>query len=173
MPIVHFGSKQQSGFELKESGDLIAVRTRSKRSLRRAAAPVDAPFADALDDSTLVAAFPDAGVEVYRVHAGPSVRSGKARSLSARKAALRQAPDVRFAGGVLVDAKTKDPVLYTENVFAKFVDHVDAEHCEAVLKAAFGGQGAAWLRHQCVFRRGAGRHRASGVRHRQCLIRAC
>lgn len=136
MPIVHFGSKQQSGFELKESGDLIAVRTRSKRSLRRAAAPVDAPFADALDDSTLVAAFPDAGVEVYRVPAGPNARSPKARSLSARKAALRQAPDVRFAGGVLVDAKTKDPVLYTENVFAKFVDQVDAEHCEAVLKAA-------------------------------------
>jgi subtilisin family serine protease len=131
MPIVHFGTKQQPAFELKESTDLIAVRTRSKRSPRRGMAPVDSPFADALDDGTLVVAFPDAGVEVYRVSAGP-----KTRSLGARKQTLRQSPDVRFAGGVLVDPKTKEPVLYTENLFVKFFDRIDADDCAKILKDA-------------------------------------
>lgn len=131
MPTVYFGTKQQPAFELKESGDMIAVRTRSKRSLRRGAAPVAAAASGELDDGTLVVAFPDAGVEVYRVSVGP-----RARSLAARKTALRQAPDVRFAGGVLIDPKTKDPVLYTENIFVKFVDRADAEDCENVLKKA-------------------------------------
>jgi subtilisin family serine protease len=131
MPTVHFGTKQQPGYELKESGDLIAVRTRSRRSLRRSAAAVASPFAEALDDGALVVAFPDAGVEVYRVDVGP-----KARSLSARKAALRKAPDVRFAGGVLIDPKTKDPVLYTENLFVKFVDALDEEDCAKAIQDA-------------------------------------
>lgn len=131
MPTVHFGTKQQPGFELKESSDMIAVRTRSRRSVRSLAAPVDSSFASELDDGTLVVAFPDAGVEVYRVNVGP-----KARSLAARKTALRAAPDVRFAGGVLIEPKTKDPVLYTENIFVKFVDSADLDECENVIKAA-------------------------------------
>jgi len=42
---------------------------------------------------------------------------GDERSLEARKIALRASPDVRFAGGVLVDPNTNEPVLYTENLF--------------------------------------------------------
>ena len=40
--------------------------------------------------------YPEAGVEVYRMPLG----KGR-RSLADRKAVLRQAPDVRFAGGVM------------------------------------------------------------------------
>lgn len=131
MPTVYFGGKDEPGFELQQSEDLIAVRTRSGRSASRSAGPVPSPFAAELDDGVLVVAYPEAGVEVYRVPTGRG-----ARSMSDRKAALRAAPDVRFAGGVLVDPATRQPVLYTENIFVKFTDSTDPEDCAAVLHAA-------------------------------------
>lgn len=131
MPTVYFGTKDEPGFELEQSKDLIAVRTRSGRSITRSAGPVPAPQSAELEDGTLVASYPEAGVEVYRV---PVSRG--TRSLSDRKTALRASPDVRFAGGVLVDPATKEPVLYTENLFIKFVETADPDDCLAILRAA-------------------------------------
>ncbi len=128
---VQFGRKNEPGFQLQLSPDLIVVRTRSKRSLSRSASPVPSPEVESLDDGTLVAAYPEAGVEVYRVPVGKGQRS-----LESRKTALRSAPDVRFAGGVLVDPGTKEPVLYTENLFVKFQDGADVDECREVLRAA-------------------------------------
>lgn len=129
MPKVYFGRKGEPGFDLELSNDLIAVRTRSGRSVTRAAGPVATPASAQLADGQLVLAFPDAGVEVYRV---PVTRGG--RSLESRKAALNALPDVRFAGGVLVDPATRAPVLYTENLFVKFADAADTDACRAVLR---------------------------------------
>lgn len=131
MPKVFYGSKQEPGFDLEQSEDLIAVRTRSGRLISRAAGPVPGPLAAELDDSALVVSYPEAGVEVYRIPQGRA-----ARSLSARKSALRASPDVRFAGGVLVDPVSKDPVLYTENIFIKFYDTADADDCQDVIRNA-------------------------------------
>jgi hypothetical protein len=128
MPLVKYGSKSDPGFRLEESPDLIAVRTRSTRSAL-GAGPVPTPAAAELADGQLVAAFPDAGVEVYRVPAG-------ARALEARKTALRAAPDTRFAGSVLVRPKSGEPVLYTENLYVKFRDDLDPDDCEAILRDA-------------------------------------
>jgi len=44
--------------------------------------------------------------------------------------------DVRFAGGVLVDPVTNEPVLYTENLFIKFTDTTDPDDCVAALRDA-------------------------------------
>jgi hypothetical protein len=131
MLTVPFGTKNEPSFELEQSPDLIAVRSRSGRSITRNAGTVATPLAAELDDATLVLSFPEAGVEVFRVPTG-----AKSRSLSSRKAVLRQAPDIRFAGGVLVDPLTKEPVLYTENIFIKFKDSVDPEDCLASLRDA-------------------------------------
>ncbi len=131
MPQVFFGRKGEPGFTLEDSPDLIVVRTHSGRSLTRSAAPVATPLSAQLADGRLVLEFPEAGVEVYRV---PVSRG--ARSLEARKAALRAAPDVRFAGGVLQDSKTKAPVIYTENLFVKFIDSAEPRRCEEVLRQA-------------------------------------
>lgn len=131
MPTVYFGSKNEPGFDLEQSDDLIAVRTRSGRSITRTSGPVPTPLSAELEDGTLVAAYPEAGVEVYRV---PVDR--EARSLSERKTALRASPDVRFAGGVLIDPVTKEPVLYTENLFIKFTDTTDPEDCVTTLRDA-------------------------------------
>ena len=129
MPRVNFGRKNEPGFDLEASDDLIVVRTRSGRPLT-ARGPVPSPIEAGVDDGTLVVSYPEAGVEVYQVPV-----KGGGRSLEARKKALRGHPDVRFAGGVLVDPATREPVLYTENLFVKFKDTLDPEECERILAA--------------------------------------
>jgi hypothetical protein len=129
MPEVKFGKKDEPAVTLRKSDDLIAVRTLSTRSVM--AGPVMSPAAAELRDGQLVLAFPEAGVEVYRV----STETGH-KSLEERKQALRMMPDVRFAGGVLTDDQTGEPVVYTENLFIKFVDQADPDHCRAVIREA-------------------------------------
>ncbi len=124
---VHYGSKSEPGFDLEPKQDLIAIRTHSKRSLTRSAVPLS--HNQEIDDGTLIAAYPEAGVEVYRIPLGPGVRT-----LAERKQALRTAKDVRFAGGVLADPETGEPVLYTENLFIQFADTCVADDCEKLLR---------------------------------------
>ncbi len=129
MPQVKFGSKTEPAYDFKKSDNMIAVRTVSTRSVRAGA--VRNPAVDAVSGSELVMSFPEAGVEVYKINnlsAGPSLEN--------RKSILRRSPDVRFAGGVLVDEQTGEPVLYTENLFVKFVDEVDGAHCRKVIADA-------------------------------------
>ena len=126
---VRLGKKNEPPITLRKSDDLIAVRTHSTRSIRSGAVPT--PESGEVADGHLVVTFPEAGVEVYRVPAG----TGR-RSLDSRKSALRTAPDVRFAGGVMVDEKSGEPVLYTENLFIKFVDEADPEDCRTVIRNA-------------------------------------
>ena len=121
MPRYHFGRKDEPANELIQSPDLIAVRTRSRRSVASRTLGVAHPAADAVLDGVLVAAFPDAGVEVYRVP--PADDAG----MTGRKRSLRADPDVRFAGSVLMDPDSGEPVLYTENLFVKFFDQVEPE----------------------------------------------
>src|SRR5512134_1012821 len=116
MPMVKFGTKNEQGFELRERPDLIAVRTRSRRSVR-GVGPVPPATAAEVSDGRLLASFPEAGVEVYRV---PT----EERSLEDRKRGLRASPDVQFAGSVRVHPETEDHVLYTENIYIRFQEHV-------------------------------------------------
>jgi subtilisin family serine protease len=131
MPRIHYGRKDEPAHELQQSTDLIAVRTRSRRSMMEAAGPVPRPAPADLADAALVAAYPEAGVEVYRVPQG-----GGRRSVGERKLALRQDPDVRFAGKVLVDPGSGTPVVYTENLFVKFKDQAEGTACREVLREA-------------------------------------
>ena len=127
MPEVMYGGRQGERLQLEVDPELVAVRTRSGRSLR--AGPVAGPEAAVLDGMDLVLEFPEAGVEVYRR------RNGAGRSVAEVKEALEQAPDTRFAGGVLVDP-AGEPVLYTENLFVKFRDDRPVEDCRLALLEA-------------------------------------
>ena len=131
MPTVYFGTKNEPGFDLELSENMIVVRTRSGRSITKSVGPVPTPLSAELKDSTLVASYPEAGVEVYRVPVIPGERS-----LADRKTALKASSEVRFAGGVLVDPGTKEHVLYTENLFIKFHDAADPDDCVATLRNA-------------------------------------
>jgi subtilisin family serine protease len=125
MPTATFGGKSGEQVRLEVDPNLVAVRTRSGRSFRHG--PVSGPEAAALQDLDLVLDFPEVGVEVYR-------RPGrKARSVAQVKNALAPASDTRFVGRVLVDAQSREPVLYTENLFVKFRDQVEEEAARRVL----------------------------------------
>jgi len=127
MPDVKYGGKQGETIHLEIDPDLLAVRTRSRRSFR--AGPVARPEAALLDNMDLVTTFPEPGVEVYR-------RQDAAPPVAEIKEALRESPDTRFAGRVLVDEESREPVVYTENLFVKFRDDVSHEQCLQVLLEA-------------------------------------
>jgi subtilisin family serine protease len=128
MPQLRYGGKNGKVVRYEVDPELVVVRTRSKRSFR--SGPVPRPEAALLEDMNLVAEFPDAGVEVYRRRRGARV------SVRTVREALKKSPDTRFAGRVLVDAQSKEPVVYTENVFVKFRDDEDREDCLEVLRQA-------------------------------------
>lgn len=128
MPDVVYGGSQGERLSLEVDPSLLAVRTRSRRSLR--AGPVPSPASALVSDLDLVLAFPRAGVEVFRAPAEVGA------SVDDLKAALAEAPDTRFAGSVLVDPAAGEPVLYTENLFVKFDDDADPEQCRVVLLEA-------------------------------------
>src|SRR3954462_6076843 len=95
MPQVRFGGKDGTVLRLEEDPDLLVVRTHSRRSLRQD--PVSGPEAGAVEGLNLVAAFPQAGVEVYRRPEGAAPSTAEVRT------ALKTFDDVRFAGRVLVN----------------------------------------------------------------------
>src|SRR5262245_28728340 len=104
MPEVKYGGKEAKPMQLEVDPDLLAVRTHSRRSFR--AGTVSRPEAALLDNMDYVLGFPEAGVEVYR-------RKEVARPVEELKRELSRSPDTRFAGRVLVDRKSGEPVVYT------------------------------------------------------------
>ncbi len=129
MPKVTYGGENGRSVEFETSDDLLAVRTRSGQALSERAVPP--PQLAVMEDMELEFAFPEANVEVYRRTKGKSKTA-----LENTKKELRQFADTRFAGRVLVQKGSKDPVVYTENLFVKFEDSCTAQHCEEILNEA-------------------------------------
>lgn len=128
MPQVTYGGSGGETIQLEVDPDLIAVRTHSRRSLRSGAGP--GTETELLDGMDVVLAVPEAGVEVYRR------RDDTAAPVAEVKEALNSDPDTQFAGRVLVDDQTGEPVLYTENIFVKFQDNLSADEGRQILQDA-------------------------------------
>jgi len=128
MPEVTYGGENGKTVRLEVDPDLVAVRARRGRSLREG--PVTPPEAALVDAMESVLSFPQVGVEVYR---RPEQSS---RSMEEVRRELHESPATRFAGRVLVDENTGEPVLYTENLFIKFVDDKKRDECLEVLREA-------------------------------------
>jgi subtilisin family serine protease len=128
MPEVRYGGEDGKAVRLEVDPELVAVRVRRGSSLREG--PVARPEAALLDDMEPVLSFPEVGVEVYRR------RERASRSPDQLRRELRESPATRFAGSVLVDEQSREPVLYTENLFVKFRDDADRERCLRVLREA-------------------------------------
>ena len=99
MPRVFLGTKDEPPIELKESNDLIAVRTRSRRIGHEG--PRSGPHADQRRKWKTASWWPPIPKPASRSTGCPSAAAR--RSVDERKTALRSSPDVRFAGSVLVD----------------------------------------------------------------------
>ena len=85
MPRVYYGTKNEPGFDLEQSNDLIAVRTRSGRSVKSAVGPVPTPLSAELSDGALVVAFP---TPASKCTGSRSARRAKPRSAQVRAAGL-------------------------------------------------------------------------------------
>jgi len=128
MPEVTYGGENGKTVQLEVDPDLVAVRARRGRSLREG--PVTPPEAALLDNMESVLSFPQVGIEVYR---RPEQSS---RSMEEVRRELHESPATRFAGRVVVEVNTREPVLYTENLFVKFFDDKKRDECLEVLREA-------------------------------------
>jgi subtilisin family serine protease len=122
-----YGGRRGRPHELELDPQLIVVRTHSRTPLRDAR--LGRRARQVLAGLEPVLRFHDAGVEILRL--GPALRGRTARD--AGLAALRADPDCRFAGRALRDAKTKAPVVYTENFFIKFADDASPAACRRII----------------------------------------
>jgi len=123
-----FGGKNGKKYILRESSDLVAVRTRNSRNLKSAV--VSDKGKKALKDLDFVTEFPEADITVYRI------RKSATNVLDVRdktRSVLKREPELRFVGRVLVEEDGKTMVLYTENIFIKFHDDITSEVCEKIL----------------------------------------
>lgn len=123
-----FGGKNGTKHVLHESTDMVAVRTRNSRNLKSAV--ISEKGKKALRDMEIVVEFPEADITVFRT------RDSVINSLAARdkaRSALKNEPELRFAGKVLVEDDGRTVVLYTENIFIKFHDIIGTDACEKIL----------------------------------------
>lgn len=121
-----YGGKSGATHALKESPDRVVVRTRNARPLRDAV--VSTAGRQALENFEVEMEFSDADVSV--------LKTKEMENRSAREAgrqALKEEAELRFAGRVLEEEGSGEPVLYTENIFVKFKDAVTPTRCEEVL----------------------------------------
>ncbi|MDY7100085.1 MAG: S8 family serine peptidase [Actinomycetota bacterium] len=96
-------------FELVDDDDLVVVRTARRGWL--ANAPLSRGQRSAVASLRSSVAFTEAGVETFDT-VGASAAEVRAQ--------LAEAPAIEFAGRGLRDPGTREPVVYTENVFVQF-----------------------------------------------------
>ena len=133
MYYVQYGGKGGDRHVLQESEGLVAVRTVTRQAAVGSpieATPLRRESLEVLGEFEPVARFSVAGVDVLRAKRG---RSAKGLRDAARRT-LKRDRAVRFAGRVLIDARSKAPVLYTENCFVKFGDDVPAREIKRLLQ---------------------------------------
>ncbi|MGD0341886.1 MAG: S8 family serine peptidase [Bacteroidales bacterium] len=123
-----FGGKNGKKHLLHESSDMVVVRL--KKTPDSSALAFPASSKNVLSHFDLEAEFPEADIAVYK--ARPSVKNRLLERENARLS-LKKEKGVRFAGRVLVEEDDRTIVLYTENIFIKFLDSVKPEICKKII----------------------------------------
>ena len=126
--VVQYGGKKGKKISFSVADDLIAVRSRKPYSFSRIVKACRSnENVGCLEE---VCHFDEANVRVMRV---PS-KHGKRKKRDQVRATLKPLTDVRFAGRVLIDKKSKRPVLYTENFFIQFEPQATRSDCNRIIK---------------------------------------
>ncbi|NJO25399.1 MAG: hypothetical protein HC867_05965 [Bacteroidia bacterium] len=115
------GGKKGATVELNESKNLVAVRTRDDKTLQKSLTQTKSK--ELSQKLRVKQKLPRANVivlEVKKTEINPLAIRNKVRET------YKKEKDIRFAGRVLVDAVSKEPVLYTENIYLKFHDAIIA-----------------------------------------------
>ncbi|MEA5627218.1 S8 family serine peptidase [Nostoc sp. UHCC 0251] len=131
---VRYGGQNGQQYELVISNEHVVVRTESRSNLVGArpfeVAPVSPTARSILNQFELATRFRQAGVEILRtkVPTQDVALRDRAREI------LNLEPEVQFAGRVLVDPVSQQPVVYTENLFLKFNGEEELTVCQEVLR---------------------------------------
>lgn len=123
-----FGGKNGKKHVLHESSDMVVVRL--KKNQEPSAKVLNGKSKNVLNHFELEAEFPESNIAVYK--ARPSVKNRLLARDNARLS-LKKKKAVQFAGKVLVEEDGHTIVLYTENIFIKFMDEVKPEICEKII----------------------------------------
>ena len=107
------GGKKGQKITLQESKNRVVVRTRNARKLSDAIFSNDSK--EAMEDFNVEMEFPEADITVLKTKEAAPTKStirDKARK------AFKKEPELRFAGRVLVDIKSKAPVtLHGKSIY--------------------------------------------------------
>jgi subtilisin family serine protease len=132
---VRYGGRTGKSHRLAETTNYLAVRTHDHQEIAQRAVASTALTDEAwrtLDRFESVDYFVRAGVQIFRAKPGTS-RPRTARDEARR--VLKRQKAIRFAGRVLCDPRSREPVLYTENLFVQFVSDAAESACRRLLKA--------------------------------------
>ncbi len=124
------GKKNTAKTTLIESSNLVAVRTIDDLSLSKAIKSKEGKRLKKQFD--VHEHFGESNVTVLKAK-----KTNKKEGFTQRdktREALKKEKNVRFAGRVLMDEKSKEPVLYTENFFLKFKDGVSEKNCNSIIE---------------------------------------
>jgi len=127
-----YGGKKGHTLQLREASDLVVVRTKEAKDVKDLA--LSNTSKRLLSKMMPVVSFPEANVTVFKcvdkksrsMGGGMKVRNQVRKNFNEEK-------EIRFAGRVLKDHKSGEPVVYTENFFVKFKDKITAKECKAVI----------------------------------------
>jgi subtilisin family serine protease len=131
---VRYGGKTGKRYRFTISNKHVVVCTNS-----RDASPTEGPIDGArvsaeahaiLNKFELVTRFREAGVEILRAKDARGARS----LCDSARTVLKREPEIEFAGRLLVDPSTGNPVIYTKNLFVKFDSEQRASICRKHIK---------------------------------------
>lgn len=131
---VRYGGQNGQQYEFAISKEHVVVRTESRSTIVGArsfeVAPVSPIARSILNQFELTTRFRQAGVEILQAkvpNQGVALRD-RAREI------LNNESEVQFAGRVLIDPISQQPVVYTENLFVKFDSEEESRVCQEVLR---------------------------------------
>lgn len=128
-----YGGKKGLTLQLTEASDLVVVRTKEPTNVKSLTLSENSKRL--LPKMMPVVSFPEANVTVFKCidKASRSMGGGMKLRNQVRKE-FNQEASIHFAGRVLKDAKSGEPVIYTENFFIKFKDSITKAECKKIIK---------------------------------------
>ncbi len=127
-----YGGKKGKTFDLVEAQDLVVVRTKEPTGNNNGAEDLSKTSRDLMSRMIPIVKFPEANVTVFKcINKGSRSSTGLRNTIRRH---LKEEESVKFAGRVLKDRKSGEPVIYTENFFLKFKDSVTKKECKSIIK---------------------------------------
>lgn len=123
-----YGGKNGKTVKVEIADNLVVVRTEQGISLEDALESNESK--KVFKQLVPVTEFPEADVTILQCQ---EVADRRTLLRDRARTSLKQEKKIRFAGRAIQDAEQGTPMVYTENLFVKFLDHVSTEACSELL----------------------------------------